>query len=115
MTLADSLVEEKYADNKKICSQGDSGDYFYIIKSGTAVCSQVDSVGDDKVVANLKVGDYFGEIALLTTKPRQATVTAHDDLVVLSIDRATFVRIFGSMDEILKRNINNYFKYSDTV
>lgn len=112
MTLADSLVEEKYTDDQKICSQGESGDFFYIIKSGSATCTQTDSTGEEKVVANLKVGDYFGEIALLTTKPRQATVTAHNNLTVLSIDRATFTRVFGSMDEILKRNISNYAKYS---
>lgn len=112
MTLADSLVEEKYTDDQKVCSQGDSGDFFYIIKSGNATCTQTDSGGEQKVVADLKVGDYFGEIALLTTKPRQATVTAHNNLTVLSIDRATFTRVFGSMDEILKRNISNYAKYS---
>ena len=56
MTLADSLVEEKYDDDQKIFSQGESGDNFYIIKSGSATCTQVDSAGDEKVVANLKQG-----------------------------------------------------------
>ena len=114
MTLADSLVEERYDDDQKVCCQGDSGDYFYIIKSGSAVCSQTDTNGEEKVVANLKVGDYFGEIALLTNKPRQATVTAHDNLMVLSIDRATFSRVLGCMDKILQRNMTNYIKYSDS-
>jgi cAMP-dependent protein kinase regulator len=44
MTLADSLLEEKYADGDVICSQGDEGEYFYIIKEGTAVCSQVNAI-----------------------------------------------------------------------
>ena len=112
MTLADSLAEEKFADGVTICTQGDEGDYFYIVKEGNAVCYQADSTGGQKVVANLAPGNYFGEIALLTSKPRQATVKAKGNLVVLSLDRATFTRVFGSMDDILKRNMEQYNKFA---
>lgn len=112
MTLADSLNEEKYQDGEVICQQGDEGNFFYLIKEGTAVCSQVDAKGDDKVVATLTQGNYFGEIALLTSKPRQATVKARGGLTVLSVDRATFTRVLGSMEDILKRNMEQYTKYT---
>lgn len=112
MTLADSLAEEKYNNGDTICTQGDEGDFFYIVKEGVAVCTQVDATGADKVVATLNAGNYFGEIALLTSKPRQATVRAQGTLVVLALDRATFVRVFGSMDEILKRNMEQYNKFA---
>ena len=106
MTLADSLAEERHDDGHVICKQGDEGEYFYIVKEGTAVCSQVDADGNDKVVATLTSGNYFGEIALLTSKPRQATVKAADGmLTVLAIDRATFIRVFGNLDELMKRNM----------
>mmetsp|Transcript_26926 Transcript_26926/g.45031 ORF Transcript_26926/g.45031 Transcript_26926/m.45031 type:complete len:411 (-) Transcript_26926:132-1364(-) len=113
MTLADSLAEESYEDGVTICSQGDEGNYFYIIKDGEAECTQVDAAGESKVVASLKSGNYFGEIALLTSKPRQATVKAKGGtLKVLAIDRATFTRVFGSMDSILQRNMEQYTKYT---
>lgn len=112
MTLADSLAEEKYNDGQVICNQGDSGDYFYIVKDGTAVCTQKDSNGRDKEVARLSSGNYFGEIALLTDKPRQATVKAEGSLKVLALDRATFTRVMGPMDEIMKRNMEQYNKYT---
>lgn len=112
MTLADSLAEETYTDGSVICKQGDAGDFFYIIKSGAAVCSQTDAEGVDKEVAKLTEGMYFGEIALLTSKPRQATVTASGDLVVLAIDRATFTRVMGPLDDIMKRNMEDYNKYA---
>ena len=112
MTLADSLVEEKYNDEDVICTQGDEGDYFYIVKDGAAVCYQVDAEGENKVVATLSTGNYFGEIALLTTKPRQATVKASGSLNVLALDRSTFTRVFGSLDEMMKRNIEEYNKYA---
>jgi len=113
MALADALAEETYDEGSVICQQGDEGNFFYIIKSGNAQCSQVDGAGESKVVATLAAGAYFGEIALLTSKPRQATVTATGGkLTVLSLDRATFTRVFGPMEDIMKRNMDQYNKYA---
>jgi cAMP-dependent protein kinase regulator len=109
-TLADSLAEEKFNDGDIVFRQGDEGDFFYIVKEGTAVCAVKDSNGQSKIVATLRTGDYFGEIALLTAKPRQATVSAEGSLQVLSLDRATFIRVMGPLDEIMKRNMESYGK-----
>lgn len=111
-TLADSLAEEKYSDGTSICTQGEEGNYFYIIKDGSAVCSVVDAAGESKDVATLEKGGYFGEVALMQSKPRQATVKAKGELAVLAIDRATFTRVLGNLDEILKRNIDQYTKWN---
>lgn len=112
LTLADSLAEETYTDGSVICAQGDEGNYFYIIQEGNAECFQADAAGEPKLVASLAQGHYFGEIALLTSKPRQATVKAVGTLKVLAIDRATFTRVFGPMEEIMKRNMEQYIKYA---
>lgn len=111
-TLADSLAEEKYNDGDTVMRQGDDGDFFYVVKEGVAVCSQKDAAGQSKIVATLKDGDYFGEIALLTSKPRQATVAAQGPLCVLSLDRATFTRVMGPLDAIMQRNMETYSKHS---
>lgn len=76
------------------------------------MCSVVDAAGASKDVATLSVGNYFGEIALMTAKPRQATVKARGSLTVLALDRATFTRVLGSMDDIMKRNMEQYTKYT---
>ena len=89
--------------------QGDMGDKFYIVRSGEAVCTQKkDGVGQPLVVGRLMTGGYFGEIALLTSKPRQATVSAKGELVTLSLDRATFTRVMGPLIDVLNRNIGTY-------
>ena len=112
-TLADSLAEERFEDGEVICNQGDDGDFFYLVKEGTAVCTQKDAECVEQVVATLTAGNYFGEIALLTAKPRQATVKSSGGLLkVLSVDKATFTRIMGPMDNILKRNMDQYTKYT---
>ena len=114
MTLADSLIEERYENNDVICTQGDEGELFYIIKQGGAECYQasVEGGGDDIKVATLNAGDYFGEISLLTAKPRQATVNAVGTLTVLTLDRYTFTRVLGSLDEIMKRNMAEYNRFA---
>mmetsp|Transcript_24813 Transcript_24813/g.22532 ORF Transcript_24813/g.22532 Transcript_24813/m.22532 type:complete len:394 (-) Transcript_24813:29-1210(-) len=112
MTLADAMTEESFKDGDVICKQGDEGKYFYIIKDGEAICTIKGLSGNEKIVAALSTGNYFGEVSLLTSKPRQATVVAKGLLNVLSVDRATFTRILGSLDIILKRNMEEYKKFT---
>lgn len=120
--LADALIEETFPDGMNVCTEGEIGNYFYIIAKGNAVCLKkpmVEEEGEDGIntedtipveVGHLTEGNYFGEVALLTKKPRQATVQACGPLEVLSLDRATFSRLLGSIDDILRRNMDEYNK-----
>ena len=69
----------------------------------------------DAVVSVLKTGDYFGEIALLTNKPRQVTVRCKTDCVLLMLDRDSFQRLCGPLFDIMKRNIDNYQKFASSL
>lgn len=68
-----------------LIKQGDSGNEFYVIVTG-----KVSVTIDASKVADLGVGDYFGEIALLRAEPRNATITATTKLSVLKITREKF-------------------------
>ena len=111
LTIADALQEESFSDGDVICKQGDSGNTFYIIKEGEAVCTQKNSNGVEGEVARLDNGAYFGEIALMTSKPRQATVSVVGDLKCLTLDRKTFKRVMGPLQDILMRNLEQYNKF----
>lgn len=112
LTIADALHEETFDTNSVICKQGENGDRFYIIKEGTVVCTKsLNNDGHEEEVAYLTNGAYFGEIALLTTKKRQATVTSCGTLECVSLDRKTFKRVMGSLENILMRNIDAYNQY----
>ena len=59
----------------------------------------------------MTAGHYFGEIALLTNETRKATVTAVKPTKCLSLDRKTFKRLLGSLENKLRSNIDAYEKF----
>lgn len=79
--------------------EGEEGNKFYMIAEGHL---QAEKSGTK--VFEFKAGDYFGEISLVRNTPRQATVKCNTPTVLLSIDRDSFKRMFGPIEEILKRN-----------
>lgn len=60
---------------------------------------------------NYYTGDYFGELALLRNEPRAASIKAVFKLKVCSVDRASFKRLLGPLENLLQRNISKYEKY----
>jgi MFS family permease len=84
--LASHLRPAEAAEGTTIVREGDEGDLFYVISSGTV---QVVQGGRD--VATLQPGDYFGEIALLRNLPRVATCRAITDVELYSLERDRFV------------------------
>lgn len=72
----------------------------------------MDRDGNKKHLVDLKASDYFGEIALLTDRPRAATVVSKSDsLKCVRLDRARFNRVLGPCEDILRRNMEAYNKY----
>lgn len=64
-----------------------------------------------KKVFEFKQGDYFGEISLIRNTPRQASVKCLTPTRVVCIDRDAFKRMFGPIEQILKRNEEKYKQY----
>ena len=83
----------RYREGDFIIKQGDAGDAFFVIKSGTVACT-VDGVGE---VASLGPGDFFGEMALLNDAPRTANVIARGAVSALSLGRGPFELMLGPL------------------
>jgi len=109
--LADAVRERRYNIGETIIVEGDVGNDFFIVTDGQARCLKKDGSGQEVEVLQYKAGDYFGEIALLKNEPRQATVKAVTSVTVVYMDRNMFNRILGSLEDILKRNMENYKKF----
>nr|CAE30452.2 cAMP-dependent protein kinase regulatory subunit [Yarrowia lipolytica] len=99
--LADALTSQVVEPGTAVITEGEAGDAFYLVESGEA---EVTKKGESGVVATLKQGDYFGEVALLNDLPRQATVTAKTKLKVATLGKDGFQRLLGPVLDHLKEN-----------
>lgn len=110
--ICDVLETEVFQDGQAVVKQGEKGDKFYFIEDGEAVALKHND-GDSKstIVFEYKPNDYFGELALLSDAPRQATIVAKGKLRVASIDREAFKRLLGPLEDLLKRNTTKYDNY----
>ena len=102
---ADRMTFERFAAGATVTRQGDPGDKFYVIRSGS-VDILVDSGAGAKVVATLGKGDFFGEAALLTGAPRNATVVAKENLELYSLGNEDFqavIRASATFQEELRK------------
>lgn len=57
--------------------------------------------GRGEVSRRLTTGDFFGELALLKSDKREATVTATTETICLSISRPAFTRVLGPLSEYM--------------
>jgi CRP-like cAMP-binding protein len=80
--------------------EGEPGDEMFIIQKGSVKITKV--VGDNEVLlAVLKAGDIFGEMALLENKPRGATAVAYDECEVMMINRANFEQMIKTQPQLI--------------
>lgn len=109
LKLADALRTEEFNDGEYIVKQGEPGDIFYLIEEGSAIVLKVfDGQTESQEIGTYTKGDYFGELALLTGEPRAASVVAKGMCKVAALDRKSFKRLMGSVEEILKRKALQY-------
>lgn len=81
----DGTVME-YTAGDVIFHEGDPPGDMFVIRSGRVVVSIADD-GTSTTLATLEGGSFFGEMSVFDGKPRSATVTALDDVVLESVSR----------------------------
>jgi CRP-like cAMP-binding protein len=75
---------EAFQDDQVICYEGEKGDDFFIVVRG-AVEVQPSIRPKNAPPIMLKQGDFFGEVSILTHKPRSATVIARHEAILYKI------------------------------
>jgi len=86
--VAPFVSQVEVSAGKQLVTEGDFAYEFMAIEDGTAEVRR----GDEKL-AELGPGDYFGEVGLLETEKRQATVIAKTDMKLLTLDQWDMKRL----------------------
>jgi subfamily B ATP-binding cassette protein HlyB/CyaB len=90
-SLLDIMVMKEYAPGQAIVREGEMGDAFYILRTGTSSVLK-ESEGGRKL-NTIKPGEFFGELALLTGDPRKASVIADEAVSVFSLAKSDFDKL----------------------
>ncbi|PIQ98151.1 MAG: ABC transporter ATP-binding protein [Nitrospinae bacterium CG11_big_fil_rev_8_21_14_0_20_56_8] len=107
--IAQKMELEIVSAGKWVIRQGDPGDKFYLIRKGITDVV-VRSGAETKKVATLGEGNFFGEAALLTGEPRNASVLAKEETVLYSLDKENFQMAIDSSKTFKEQLLNAFYQ-----
>merc|ERR1719188_1575357 len=110
-TIIMAMEEANVMAGEKVITEGEDGDYLFVIESGKLECTKTID-GQEKIVKTCDPGDVFGELALLYNCPRAATVVAKRDCTCWKLDRESFNHIVK--DSAVERR-EKYDRFLQTV
>ncbi len=96
--VASKMEERHVGVGQELSHEGGGGYFFFVIADGTA-----DVARDGVVVAQLGPDDFFGELAILETPRRTATVTATSPMTLLAMFGADFAKLAADRAEVAAR------------
>ncbi len=101
-TLARSMRARRFRRNEVIFHQGDPGNQLHVVASGAVKILLPSAEGEEAIIATLRPGDFFGELALLDGAPRSATAAALEPTETLGLPREAFLELL-ERDSDLRR------------
>jgi ATP-binding cassette subfamily B protein len=99
-TLARLVVTERFSTGERIVREGEPGDRLYILANGRVEVTAEGAAGRSRKLAELRDGDYFGEVALLRHTPRMASVRALAPTSALVLARQPFLTLLEASPEL---------------
>lgn len=84
------LRRRRFRRNEVIFHQGDPGDALHVVAAGAVKIVLPSTEGEEAIIATLRPGDFFGELAILDGAPRSATAVALESCETLELPRITF-------------------------
>ncbi len=103
------VVPVHFAAGETVFRQGEPGDFVYTITQGEVDVIQEGPQGEERVLARLGPGAYFGEMALISNAPRNATVRAVTEVDAVTLAQSDFVNLYAYMPD-LQRSVKKIIK-----
>jgi CRP/FNR family transcriptional regulator, cyclic AMP receptor protein len=95
--LLSTVRTRRYRRGEVIFHQGDPGDSLHIVASGAVKILLPSAEGEEAIIATLRPGDFFGELALLDGSTRSATATALEASETLTLPRPVLMELTGTV------------------
>ena len=108
--IAEKMIREKHPAQTTIIRQGDMGDQFYVLEKGTVDVMVADNGQSQTVVNRLGEGDFFGEVALISGEPRNATVVSCEEVVLYSLGKKDFHDALNASESFREQLLQVYFQ-----
>ena len=97
-TIRKALEEVTVPPGRLLCEQGTIGREFFLILSGQASVKR-----NNRKVATLGPGQYFGELALLDRRPRSASVTSDTEMTLLVLGQRQFNGVLDAVPALSRK------------
>jgi putative ABC transport system ATP-binding protein len=106
--VAEQMKRRTYPPDTEIIRQGEEGDEFFLIVEGQVEVRIVQDAADIPI-ATLGPGEFFGEAALLTGEPRNATVTSLSTVTTYVLDKKNFAAAIETSETFREQLLKVYF------
>ena len=113
-TSMDTGIKRTFEPSEIIVREGDYGDRMYIVKEGRVRISKT-IFGQEKVLAEIGRGQFFGELSLINNKDRAATAIAIDHVEVLELDWETFQENIHQHSSVARQMIRTLARRLDNT
>jgi CRP-like cAMP-binding protein len=90
VSLARAVRPRRFRRGEVVFHLGDPGDALFVVSAGAVKITLPSEGGDEAIIATLRPGDFFGELALLDGAPRSATAVALEPTETLVLPREPF-------------------------
>ena len=102
--VAEKMSKRHYAAGETIIRKGDPGEEFFLVSDGEVEISRA-----DREVASLGPGNFFGEVALISGEPRNATVVAQKAVDVYVLGKTDFQAALAASQSFRDQLYRTYF------
>jgi CRP/FNR family transcriptional regulator len=98
--VADLVTTRRFAKHQTIFREGDPGQTFYVILSGSVAVARIAPDGRETILSILKERDFFGEMSIFDTSVRAAGVRTLNEVEVGMIERDDFLELIDRSPRI---------------
>ena len=108
--IINNITLEYYPANHLVFKQGDPGDGLYIIKSGKVKIFQgpAESPLEQHVLAELEANAFFGEMSLVSDKPRNASALTLENCEIFVLKKEDFMKLVQSTAGFAEKISNEF-------